>query len=151
MKNHNPDNTPNINHDFQKSNHNNEKTTPHDAQNWKPTTDPHIEDPSEKHAEMHHTPGGHLEQDVHSQLDEAARRNIANAQRNHQNETQSPTFHKQFEDASHWHDRDYDAEKEAIQEFDDDKEFEKHLKQQKEDQPTNRFNERSHRDPEWEH
>ncbi len=48
----------------------------YDARDWEPT-----EDPSEKHLQMHYTPGGMLEQEVHSQLDEAARARIAEAQR----------------------------------------------------------------------
>ena len=47
----------------------------YDAQDWEPT-----EEPSEKHLEMHYTPGGTLEQEVHTEIDEAARERIIEAQ-----------------------------------------------------------------------
>jgi hypothetical protein len=45
----------------------------HDALNWEPVEDHEIEQPSEKHLELHYTPGNALEQEVHTQLDRAAR------------------------------------------------------------------------------
>jgi len=52
----------------------------HDAQSWEPTEAPEIERPSEKHLERHYTPGGALEQEVHSEIDESARARISEAQ-----------------------------------------------------------------------
>lgn len=54
----------------------------HDAQHWEPMEG--HEQPSEKHLEMHLTPGGSLEQAVHTELDEAARARIIEAQREEQ-------------------------------------------------------------------
>lgn len=48
----------------------------HDAVNWEPVEDREFEEPSEKHLELHHTPGGSLEQEVHTQLDRDARQRI---------------------------------------------------------------------------
>ena len=63
----------------------------HDAQNWEPTEDhSEIERPSEKHLEMHYTPGGTLEQEVHTELDEAARERIVEAQRQQHNARDLP-------------------------------------------------------------
>lgn len=55
-----------------------------DAQNWEPTEEAHLEEPSEKHLQMHYTPGGALEQEVHTELDDAARKRIIEAQRQQQ-------------------------------------------------------------------
>jgi len=56
----------------------------YDAQSWEPTEEHEIEQPSEKHLEMHLTPGGALEQEVHTELDEAARQRIVDAERQQQ-------------------------------------------------------------------
>ncbi|WP_442483335.1 hypothetical protein [Aeoliella sp. SH292] len=47
-----------------------------DAASWEPTEEPDFPKPSEKHLTLDYTPGGYLEQDVHSELDERARREI---------------------------------------------------------------------------
>jgi hypothetical protein len=57
----------------------------HDAQNWEP-----VEEPSEKRFELHYTPGGALEQEVHAQIDEAARARIIEAQNDRQRERALP-------------------------------------------------------------
>lgn len=71
----------------------------HDAQEWEP-----MEEPSEKHYEMHLTPGGTLEQEVHSELDAAARERIIEAQRKRGESRPSPDekeldFAGDFDDA----------------------------------------------------
>jgi len=76
----------------------------HDAQSWEPTEAPEIERPSEKHLEMHYTPGGALEQEVHAEIDEAARARISEAQQQQQTEYELPEekeldFASDFEEA----------------------------------------------------
>ena len=60
-----------------------------DAQDWEP-----IEEPSEKHLEMHYTPGGTLEQETHTQIDQAARKRIIEAQNERQGERNLPDEHE---------------------------------------------------------
>lgn len=72
MSSHPFDKVPNINQDFTRQ-HDNEIPLEVDALNWEPVGDHEFEEPSEKHLELHHTPGGALEQEVHTQLDRAAR------------------------------------------------------------------------------
>ncbi len=52
-----------------------------DAQHWEPVEEPEVEHPSEKHLEMHLTPGGTLEQEVHTEIDQAARKRILESER----------------------------------------------------------------------
>jgi len=71
----------------------------YDAENWEPT-----EEPSEKHLEMHYTPGGSLEQEVHSQIDQEARARIIEEQRERSDERALPDeqeldFAGDFDDA----------------------------------------------------
>lgn len=71
----------------------------HDAQRWEP-----MEEPSEKRFELHYTPGGALEQEVHAQIDEAARARIIEAQNERHGERdlsdeQELDFAGDFEDA----------------------------------------------------
>ncbi|WP_442483230.1 hypothetical protein [Aeoliella sp. SH292] len=47
-----------------------------DAASWEPTEEPDFPKPSEKHLTLDFTPGGYLEYEVHSELDERARRQI---------------------------------------------------------------------------
>ena len=57
-----------------------------DAASWEPTEEPDLPEPSEKHLTLDFTPGGMLEYDVHSELDERARREI----RYQQQQSQEP-------------------------------------------------------------
>lgn len=57
-----------------------------DAANWEPTEEPDFPQPSEKHPTLDYTPGGMLEYEVHSELDERARREI----RYQQQQSQEP-------------------------------------------------------------
>lgn len=75
MSSHPFDKVPNINRDFTRQ-HDNEIPLEIDALNWEPVEDHEIEQPSEKHFELHYTPGGALEQEVHTQIDRAARQRI---------------------------------------------------------------------------
>ncbi len=68
-------NVPALKHDFDET-HEQALPLEHDAVNWELTEEPEIELPSEKHFELHYTPGGALEQEVHTQIDQAARRRI---------------------------------------------------------------------------
>lgn len=71
------ENAPDMGHDFAEAGHDSyDAPLDYDAQDWEPT-----EEPSEKHLEMHYTPGGSLEEEVHAELDAAARARIAEAQR----------------------------------------------------------------------
>lgn len=82
MSEHSFENAPDMGRDFDQSHDGSyEMPLEHDAARWEPTEEPEIERPSEKHLEMHFTPGGSLEQEVHTELDEAARGRIADAQR----------------------------------------------------------------------
>ncbi len=77
-------NTPNMHGDFEQSSEATfDRPLEYDAATWEPMEE-HVEEPSEKHLEMHYTPGGTLEQDVHTQLDAAARERIIEAQRQEQ-------------------------------------------------------------------
>ena len=76
MSEHSFEGAPDMGSDFEGSRDSYEAPLEYDAQDWEP-----IEEPSEKHLEMHLTPGGTLEQEVHTELDEAARARIAEAQR----------------------------------------------------------------------
>jgi len=80
MGEHSFDSAPDMGRDFSNSHDAYEMPLDHDAQNWEPTDPPEIERPSEKHLEMHYTPGGALEQEVHSEIDEAAKSRISEAQ-----------------------------------------------------------------------
>lgn len=83
MSEHSFEGAPDMNGDF---NHTSDPTTDklydYDAQHWEPIEE--HEAPSEKHLEMHYTPGGAMEQEVHTELDEAARAGIIESQRSDQ-------------------------------------------------------------------
>ncbi|MCA9231058.1 MAG: hypothetical protein KDA57_10420 [Planctomycetales bacterium] len=84
MSEHSFENAPDMGRDFRQSHDGSyEMPLEHDAARWEPTEELEIDRPSEKHLEMHFTPGGSLEQEVHTELDEAARMRIADAQRLH--------------------------------------------------------------------
>lgn len=77
MSEHSFDSAPDMGNDFNDlSRDSYEAPLEYDAQDWEPT-----EEPSEKHFEMHYTPGGTLEQEVHTELDEAARARIREVER----------------------------------------------------------------------
>lgn len=78
MSEHSFENAPDMGRDFSDSQDSHEMPLEHDAEHWEPTEE--IEHPSEKHAEMHYTPGGHMEQEVHEQIDQASRARITEAQ-----------------------------------------------------------------------
>lgn len=80
MSDHSLDGSSGMGRDFRSSHDGPEMPLDYDAQNWEPTETPDIEEPSEKHLEMHYTPGGALEQEVHTEIDEASRQRIAEAQ-----------------------------------------------------------------------
>ncbi len=84
MSEHSFDSAPDMGRDFSNSHDAYEMSLEHDAQSWEPTEAPGIERPSEKHLEMHYTPGGAMEQEVHSEIDEAARARISEAQQQQQ-------------------------------------------------------------------
>jgi len=88
MSDHSFESAPNMGRDF--SDHSTSYDAPleHDAQRWEPTEPPEIERPSEKHLEMHLTPGGALEQEVNTELDQAARARIAEVQQEQQGKQQ---------------------------------------------------------------
>lgn len=71
------DNAPDVGGDFaQHGRADHDAPLDYDAQDWEP-----IEEPSEQHLEMHYTPGGNLELEIHKELDAAARKRILDAQR----------------------------------------------------------------------
>lgn len=79
MSEHGFENAPDLGQDFaERSNETRDYDAPlkYDAQDWEPS-----EEPSEKHLEMHYTPGGTLEQEVHTELDEATRARIREVER----------------------------------------------------------------------
>lgn len=83
MNDHGFESAPDMGHEFREvSDASYEMHLEYDAQNWEP--DEEHEQPPEKHLEMHLTPGGTLEQAVHTELDEAARARIIEAQRSEQ-------------------------------------------------------------------
>jgi len=80
MSEHSFESAPDMGRDFSNSHDAYEMPLEHDAQSWEPSEPPEIERPSEKHMEMHYTPGGAMEQEIHSEIDEAARIRISEAQ-----------------------------------------------------------------------
>lgn len=80
MSEHSFESAPDMGREFERSHDAFEAPLEHDAQNWEPTESPEIERPSEMHLEPHLTPGGALEQEVHTELDQAARKRILEAQ-----------------------------------------------------------------------
>jgi hypothetical protein len=105
MNDHGFDGAPEMGREFGQSHNAFERPLEYDAQNWEPTEEPEIEELSEKHLEMHLTPGGSIEQEVHTELDEAARARILEAQRDHESVLDLPdeaelNFSGDFEDAS---------------------------------------------------
>lgn len=70
------DSAPDMGHDFAESNRDAyDAPLDYDAQDWEP-----VEEPSEKLFERHFTPSGSLEEEVHRQIDDAARARIIEAQ-----------------------------------------------------------------------
>ena len=69
---------PDLQHEFQAADR------PHpldlDAQRWESTEEPDYPKPSEKHLDFDFTPGGWLEQEVHTELDDQARAAIRRLQ-----------------------------------------------------------------------
>lgn len=134
MSEHAFDSAPDMGHDFQQSHDGPERPLEHDAQNWEPTEEPEIEEPSEKHPEMHLRPGGSLEQEVHTEIDDAARKRILEVEQQQQTpkslaDEQELDFAADFEEARRnpigWDPesrREYEAlsEEKALPQYDDD-------------------------------
>lgn len=72
------ENAPDLQHEFESADR--PPSLDLDAQRWEPTEEPDHPRPSEKHLDFDFTPGGWLEQEVHTELDDQARRAIRHLQ-----------------------------------------------------------------------
>jgi len=97
MSEHSFDSAPDMGRDFSDQSASYDAPLEHDAQTWEPTKASEIEQPSEKHLKMHLTPGGSLEQAVHSEIDQATRARIAEAQQEQQQQPRQLAEEKELD------------------------------------------------------
>lgn len=103
-------NTPDMGDEFKKAKQE-QPPLEHDAIDWELTEEPEIE-PSELHPTLDFTPGGQLEQDVHTEIDEATRQAIIEAQQcGREEEPELETMREEWDEVSGREYLDYTAER----------------------------------------